>query len=334
MSLQPITIDNQSGYVVYLNDAWESVSADRASLAKVLFDDGRSTFYRVSQRRDLGGAGSGHHGHAGRPGQQGGSATAHFRPATAEQRKALKLPPGWTDVRINPDPNAALQAVGKDSKGRQTYRYSVEHSGEAAAEKFARLQEFNKALPNLREQVAADLSSDDPEVREAATLIRLIDRTSFRVGSNRDTLAEKKAFGATTLEARHVKIDGDDIRFRFIGKKGVPISKRVEDGPLARALEARMPARGPIFGAGADGRVRGYIGQHAPGFTPKDFRTRRGTTEALAILKRMPVPKGAAALRKARREVGKRVAKALGNTPAVALGSYIDPAVFGRWEAR
>jgi DNA topoisomerase-1 len=263
-----------------------------------------------------------------------GSNIAHFVKATAAQRKELKLPPAWTNVLINPDPEGEVIAVGTDKKGRQQRRYSAAHSAAAAAEKFERLKAFNKILPGLREKVENDLLSDDPDVRESATLTRLIDRTAFRIGSNRDTMADKKAYGASTLRAYHVKVDGDQITFKFVGKKGVDIKKTVTDAKLARALEPRINGREPLFPTGADTRLRSYLGEHAPGFTPKDFRTYHGTAEALKALKKMNVS-GSESMTKAqtvklRREVGKYVAKHLGNTPAVSLSSYIDPAVFGK----
>ena len=82
--LQPITIDGRAGQVMYLNDAWTPVDANEATLAKVLFEDGGSTFYTISQvePRVAGGAGSGNFGHAGRPGEVGGSAPAMESSAT------------------------------------------------------------------------------------------------------------------------------------------------------------------------------------------------------------------------------------------------------------
>jgi DNA topoisomerase IB len=46
----------------------------------------------------------------------------------------------------------------------------------------------------------------------------------------------------------------------------------------------------------------------------------------------MPVPSNKAALVKARRAVAVAVSEKLGNTPTVALASYIDPSVFAKWE--
>src|SRR5512133_1263964 len=45
-----------------------------------------------------------------------------------ERLAALKVPKAWTDVRLNPDEEGALQVVGRDAKGRAQYLYSAAHS--------------------------------------------------------------------------------------------------------------------------------------------------------------------------------------------------------------
>lgn len=54
MQLQEVNIDGASGLLAYFNSKGEMCSADQASLAKVVFDDGRRVFYQVSEKRELG----------------------------------------------------------------------------------------------------------------------------------------------------------------------------------------------------------------------------------------------------------------------------------------
>jgi DNA topoisomerase-1 len=251
----------------------------------------------------------------------------------AARLKALRIPPAWKDVHLSRDPDAALQATGVDVKGRTQYKYSAEHSQAAAAEKFARVREFNDQLPALRKQILGDLTSKDPDTRDAAAVLYLIDKTGFRPGSERETLGDKKAYGATTLTREHVTVDGNQVHFSFTGKKGVQIDKTVEDARLARLLRPRLKREGPLFDA-SDASLRAYMQEHAPGFKPKDFRTHSGTAAALRAIKAMPTPKNPKEYKKAQREVAQIVAEHLGNTPAIALTSYIDPAAFSRWKAR
>ena len=47
----------------------------------------------------------------------------------------------------------------------------------------------------------------------------------------------------------------------------------------------------------------------------------------------MPVPENGRETKRYKREVGKTVAQELGNTPAIALNSYVSPEVFCAWES-
>lgn len=59
----------------------------------------------------------------------------------------------------------------------------------------------------------------------------------------------------------------------------------------------------------------------------KDFRTWHATVMAAEGLARVRRPRGRLGRRRAVRRVIEEVARRLGNTPAVALGSYVDPRV-------
>ncbi|MCR4340786.1 MAG: phage minor head protein [Gemmatimonadaceae bacterium] len=252
---------------------------------------------------------------------------ASYRPATAEDLKRLKVPPAWTDVRVATDPNAKLQVIGHDAKGRAQYRYSAEHTAAASRAKFERIRKFEKDLPKFLPRIQADAKTG---VEEAAAL-KLIHRTGLRVGSDRDTLAKVKAYGASTLRAEHVTINGSQIKLLFTGKKGTTINRVIDDKELADMLAPRVARGGRLF-ATDDKRIRDYLhGASGKKYTPKDFRTRVGTQEGLAAVRSMPAPKTQAEYNRARREVGKHVSVVLGNTPTVALESYVDPRVFQEW---
>jgi hypothetical protein len=123
-------------------------------------------------------------------------------PAASQARlKALGVPPAWRNVQLNPDVNGDLQVVGKDSKGRDQYLYSADHSARAAAEKFARLQEFNAVAPGVREQAMKDMGNKalSQKERDTAAALALISETGFRIGGTSDTGADKQAYGAKTL---------------------------------------------------------------------------------------------------------------------------------------
>ena len=66
-------------------------------------------------------------------------------------------------------------------------------------------------------------------------------------------------------------------------------------------------------------------------FTAKDFRTLRGTIVAAETLARLGPARTATARGKAARLAARATADALGNTPAVARASYIDPRIFTKY---
>lgn len=249
--------------------------------------------------------------------------------ADQDRLKALRVPPGWKDVHINPDVDAALQAIGTDVKGRRQYRYSAAHSQAAAAEKFARLREFTDMVPALRKAVDRDLRNKNHGDRDSVAVVRLIEKTGFRIGSNAETRTRHKAYGASTLLGHHVKIDGDKLTFSFVGKKGVRTTKTIQDSLLASHIKSSKPEKGkPLFDTN-EGRVREYFKSVAGGdFQVKDYRTWHGTAKALETISKSRPPKTQTEYKKLRRKIAVAVSKHLGNTPAVALASYIDPTVF------
>ena len=256
-------------------------------------------------------------------------------PTVPEHIAAIRIPPAWTDVKINPDPHGDLWVTGKDAKGREQRVYSNAHWTKAARAKFSRIAELIGKTEKIRKQNVANMHGKDEATREAAAVMFLIQEMGLRPGSDRDTKAKTQAYGATTLLGRHVVEDGDAVRLQFTGKKGVSIDLEVTTPELASLLRDRKRA------AGNDGRLfdvddaalRAYSHTLNGGsFKPKDFRTAHGTRLAIEEVQKMPdPPKDEKDYKKRVRAVAKVVAAALGNTPIVCLQSYIDPSVFAAW---
>jgi len=322
---------------------------------KILFDDGEmrigvSVVQKVSlsslgkkewneedhPRDDLGRFGEGTGGYTNKDGQwyQNG------KPVSAEiqqRMKDLAVPPGWSRVSLNPDTEAVLLATGKDSKGRTVYIRSAETDAESAAEKFARLQEFNGVQATIRETALRDMqdTSLGAKERDAAAALALISVTGFRPGSMKDTGAKVQAYGASTLLSSQVKISGSRLSFTFTGKKGVSITHETEHAALAKYISGRIKENGEgrVFPL-KDAAVRDYFHRvGGEGFKVKDYRTWHGTTQALKAIANMPTPTTPQEYKHARAAVGDTVSAFLGNTRGVALESYIHPAVFSKWEA-
>src|SRR5438093_8024246 len=122
--------------------------------------------------------------------------------------KRLAIPPAWTDVWICPSPNGHIQATGRDARGRKQYRYHHRWREIRDANKFGRLADFAKALPQIRKRVDHDIKLPGlPREKVLATVVRLLERTFIRIG-NDEYARENKSFGLTTIKDRHVTLKG------------------------------------------------------------------------------------------------------------------------------
>lgn len=254
----------------------------------------------------------------------GGAADVEAR-RQAESR-GFKIPPAWKNIWVNPDSSGDLQVTGVDTKGRKQYVYSAEASGRNAAQKFARLKQFTADYPNMMSRINSDASQG----HEEAKVLNLISKTGFRIGGERDTGAEKQAFGASTLLGQHVNVEGNKVTFNFTGKKGVLQNHTIEDAQLARWVSGKN-ADERLFNTTPD-KVRAYLHSlSSRDYKVKDFRTHVATTTALETMKSMSKPTSESAFKRAVNSVAKVVAAKLGNTPAMAKSAYISPAVWGQW---
>jgi DNA topoisomerase I len=254
----------------------------------------------------------------------------------------LRIPPAWTDVEISSDPAAELQAVGRDAKGRLQYLYHPRTVEERERAKFARQTRFGANLPDIRERTNADLRGEELD-RDfvSAVVVRLIDEAYFRVGSERYA-EQNRTYGITTLAKNHIRVLGDALLFTYRGKSGQDQRTVIVDPPLAAAVERilELPGRRLFrYLEGSEPRnlsaheVNRYIKRTMGRSTSaKDFRTWHGTViaaEMLADAGPTEVPR----TRKRRITAAvKEVAALLGNTPAVARASYINPVVLDWYE--
>jgi DNA topoisomerase I len=253
-----------------------------------------------------------------------------LKPATEAEKKDRKLPPAWKDVAINPDPSGDLQAVGVDAKGRIQRVYSEEFTRQNAEAKFERVNQLEGKSAEIFAATRADMGSSDAGRRENASALALIQETGIRPGSDADTGSKVKAYGATTLEGRHVVQRADGVHLEFVGKKGVNLDIPVSDPAIARDLIARKNAAGnsgKLYSA-TDASLRDYTKTVAPGHKPKDFRTLKGTSTARALVGNMAPAADEKSYRRQVMGVAKQVSQKLGNTPTIALQSYIAPQVF------
>ncbi|WP_343320625.1 DNA topoisomerase IB (plasmid) [Arthrobacter sp. TMP15] len=262
-----------------------------------------------------------------------------------EHIRALAVPPAWSHVWIASAPNAHIQATGVDDAGRTQYIYHQRWREIRDGEKFIRSLAFGHRLPTIRRMVTRDLKQSEDGRRQClAAAVRLMDRAGLRVGGV-SYAEENGSFGATTLQRRHVSLEGKAIHLVFRGKSAGDWDVQIKDS-LLRDYFVSMPSTprsGPAFSyALRSGRrkvwhsiydrdVNRYLGEVAGhGFTAKDFRTWQGTVVAAISLSRS-FRSGSTSPEAAKAAIHD-AAEWLHNTPSVAKGSYINPRVIALFE--
>lgn len=261
---------------------------------------------------------------------------------TIERLNKLAIPPAWREVQIARSPRAKVQAIGLDKAGRRQSIYSPTYRARQEATKFARIMSFGHKLPALRAQLQKDLARKKlSKEKVLACIVTLMDQAYFRVGN--DTYArEHQTYGITTLRSRHATIKTTSVTFDFVGKSGKQHHKTIKDRQLARIIRQLDELPGyEIFkyidNAGQlhqlhAGDVNAYIKHHmGDDYTAKDFRTWGGTLLAATALAATKPAAASKARQKNITRCVKRVAARLGNTPAVARQSYIDPRIIEKY---
>lgn len=257
---------------------------------------------------------------------------------------SLAIPPAWSDVQISVSERAKVQATGYDINGKKQYIYSAKHTLKQELAKFDRITQFGARLPKLRKLVEKDIQRrrfDKKKVLAAA--VSLIDEGYFRVG-NQEYARKNQSYGLTTLRSKHVTVKGQKIIFDFIGKSGQEHHKVVEDGTIARIIRKLddMPGyelfryydKQGVLHTLTSADVNEYIKQSMGyEFSAKDFRTWGGTLLAATELARVVRSDVSTARKKAMTECVKVVSSKLGNTPAIARKSYIDPRIFAMYDS-
>jgi DNA topoisomerase IB len=255
---------------------------------------------------------------------------------------ALVIPPAWRDVWICPDERGHIQAIGVDDAGRRQYRYHDQWRAQRDRKKFAHLAEFAGALPRIRKTIESDLTARGlARERVLAAAARVLDRAAIRIGSEAyavdDPTLGEATFGLATIRRDHVAVTGAKVTMTFPAKGGADTEVEIEDVPLAAVIRSLLRRDEPseellAYRAGDGWRdvrstdINGYL-RDISGIemTAKDFRTWHGTVAAAVSLCVAGDCKTATARKKAAAAAMRAAASILGNTPAVARASYVDP---------
>jgi DNA topoisomerase IB len=176
--------------------------------------------------------------------------------------------------------------------------------------------------------------------------VRLIDRGFFRIGG--ETYAERnQSYGLATITKEHVSVDGDVLTFDYTAKHGQRRVVQLTDPEVLPVVVTLLRRRGGgdellawrDGGAWRDLRsadVNRYIKLLAGDerHSAKEFRTWSATVlAAVGLAVTAAASRSRTARTRAIARVVKEVATYLGNTPAIARTSYIDPRVVDAYQS-
>jgi DNA topoisomerase-1 len=258
--------------------------------------------------------------------------------AVIDRINKIGIPPAYTDVWICPDERGHIQATGRDAKGRKQYRYHERFREVRDSTKYEHMLSFVDVLPSIRERVDADMQQRGLRREKIiATVVYLLETTMIRVG-NADYAKHNKSYGLTTLNDRHVKVEGNELRFRFKGKSGKQWNLKLADRRVAKIVKQSQDLSGQHLFQYVDdegeqrevssGDVNTYLREiSGSDITAKDFRTWTGTVLAALALTEFEKFDSEAAAKKNVRAAIEKVAARLGNTPAVCRRCYVHPEV-------
>jgi DNA topoisomerase IB len=171
----------------------------------------------------------------------------------------------------------------------------------------------------------------------------MLDHGVFRTGGEEYTELNG-TYGVATLLREHVSVRGAQVSFEYTAKGGLERVLTLQDAELAKAVAGLKRVQSPsdrllIYKAQGQIRVlhsddlnqrfKELVGDT---FAVKDLRTWNATVLAAAGLAAQPPATSQRSTRRSELTVLREVSEHLGNTPAVARRSYVDPRLFDLYE--
>jgi len=261
---------------------------------------------------------------------------------TIKRIDELAIPPAWNDVWICPNAEGHLQATGFDSKARKQYIYHPNWIKICNENKFSKLVSFGLSLPKIRGKVEYELHQKELDrERILATAVWLLEHTFVRIG-NEEYSKENNSYGLTTLRAKHTKVRGSEITFRFRGKSGVENIIEVSNPTVAKTIKECIELPGYEVFKFVDDAGNTHVVDSADvneylkavtsdDFSAKDFRTWGATNLSAKNLYKMGKAEDATIAKKNVSETVKTVAQHLNNTAQVCRAYYIHPTVINSY---
>lgn len=267
-----------------------------------------------------------------------------IRDVLVRQRlKSLAVPPAYAQVLYAEDPQAHIQAIGRDAAGRLQYRYHAEWQKVRENRKASRLARLAEALPRVRRSLGQRLASKEPTRDLAlAAVVELVACSAIRPGS--ESYAKLRGTrGAATMLKSNVVVEGNTLTLRFKAKGGKNVIKEVSCPRLVEpiALLRTLPGRRLFQYRAESGTIRHVTAQEVNAFlreiagvkiSLKDFRTLMASVQVLDALARETPATSKRGRRQQVLQAIRCAATELANTPAICAKSYVHASVITAFE--
>ena len=255
--------------------------------------------------------------------------------------KSLKIPPNYTNVKINHNINDKILAIGLDKAGRKQYIYNKKFIEKQKIKKFNNLLIFGKHINKIRNSVKENLKNNKPihnKDKIISIVLYLIDNCNFRVGNNEYKL-KYNTYGTTTLNKNHIIFKNNEVEIKFIGKKHVENKSTIKDKNMINLLNSLC-----MYNKNNDylfyylenkklipinsNHINNYLKKYDDRLSVKMFRTWNGNTILLKKLIKLNKPNSKKEIKKNIIFANKCVANSLHNTPFVSKKSYVNNMIY------
>lgn len=107
--------------------------------------------------------------------------------------------------------------IFQNPNGQYSYLYTLEKQKKSNKEKYKKVKDFKKHLPKLKRNLNQAMKKGELIALPMYTLLK----TQMRIG-NEHSFKTSGHKGLTTLKKQDTKINKNKVRFKYIGKDGVP----------------------------------------------------------------------------------------------------------------
>ena len=260
---------------------------------------------------------------------------------TLDRINNLKIPPGYTNVKISSDPNSKIQATGYDSANRKQYIYNKDYLESQNEVKFTDLIYFGKKIKKIRQDITKNINRKDnllSKDKVISIMLYLMDKCHFRIGS----VKYKKlynTYGVTTLNTKHLYFKKNHLEIKFRGKKNVINVSKISNAEAIEYLKFLCyinqdneyifyyknsnPKIKEMYHI-TDKHINSYLQEYHPLLTAKMFRTWSANSLLLKFLLESEIPKNESEAIKIINKTIANVAEKLHHTKKVSKKSYIN----------